>query len=226
MTYRRLQRELKGTYTKQRRWVEVLWVLAFVGLEVGLVSITNTEGFFSLELKINVLTNPVRGAAGDHSAALVPVLDPFGSIVALVLAPGEGIQTLTNYNFSSSGIASVIGGFVGFACLLNILLWYYYNKVYPHAVRDGRSCMKDPSWYFRVRPLPERPGFYAYRIPMPFPFWLPCFAKECTFGYIGEVDAQGRPHGLGTWQDDARHGECLQGVWEHGWPIGPFRASE
>jgi hypothetical protein len=30
--------------------------------------------------------------------------------------------------------------------------------------------------------------------------WLPCWSKECTFGYVGEVDENGRPHGLGTWQ--------------------------
>ena len=27
-------------------------------------------------------------------------------------------------------------------------------------------------------------------------------------------------------EEPARHGECLQGVWQHGKPIGPFRASE
>ena len=61
---------------------------------------------------------------------------------------------------------------------------------------------------------------------MPFPLWLPCCGQDRTFGYEGEVDDEGKPHGLGTWTDNARHGECLQGVWQHGRPIGPFRGSE
>ena len=85
--------------------------------------------------------------------------------------------------------------------------------------------MRNLRWFFQIRPT-ARPGHYHYRIPLPFPFWLPCCGQERTFGYEGEVDDTGKPHGLGTWTDDAYHGECLQGVWQHGRPIGPFRGSE
>ena len=87
-------------------------------------------------------------------------------------------------------------------------------------------CLRDLNWFFRIKATPSAPGHYNYRIPMPFPLWLPCCGQDRTFGYEGEVDDEGKPHGLGTWTDNARHGECLQGVWQHGRPIGPFRGSE
>ena len=93
-------------------------------------------------------------------------------------------------------------------------------------MKEGKFYLKDLTWFFDVRPVPGSPGRYAYKIPLPFPFWLSCCGREHMFAYAGEVDEEGRPHGLGTWTDDARHGESLQGVWEHGLPIGPFRASE
>ena len=45
-----------------------------------------------------------------------------------------------------------------------------------------------------------------------------------TFGYSGETDAAGRPHGEGVWNDSSYHGEILSGSWRHGIPIAPFRA--
>ena len=99
-------------------------------------------------------------------------------------------------------------------------------QVYPHAMRNGWVCLRDLNWFFRIQATPSAPGHYNYRIPMPFPLWLPCCGQDRTFGYEGEVDDEGKPHGLGTWTDNARHGECLQGVWQHGRPIGPFRGSE
>ena len=58
MTARRLDRELKGTIAKPHNGRALLWVLAFVALEVGLASVTLGEGI-SLKLDLNekILSN-------------------------------------------------------------------------------------------------------------------------------------------------------------------------
>lgn len=52
------------------------------------------------------------------------------------------------------------------------------------------------------------------------------FFSESKFGYNGQVDDAGRPHGHGTWHDSVRHGEILHGFWKRGLPVGPFRSIE
>ena len=239
MVYRRLQRELLGTFSKQRKWVTRLWVFAFIALEVGLISITNSQGFMEFELRINVLTNLVGTLL--LVVLLYVVLQvvtvlrwcilwiAVGSIITHIIEPSERIKMRPMTDATRGGVASVIGGITASMCILNILLWYQFTTIDPGAVRDGRSSrwpwldLKDVQRYFQIKPIAERSGFYTYHMRT---LWLPCWSKECTFGYVGEVDEKGRPHGLGTWQDAAKHGECLQGVWEHGRPVGPFRASE
>jgi esterase/lipase superfamily enzyme len=46
------------------------------------------------------------------------------------------------------------------------------------------------------------------------------------FGYIGETDETGCPHGIGMWLDNTYHGECLSGVWNRGCPFGTFTSRE
>ena len=43
--------------------------------------------------------------------------------------------------------------------------------------------------------------------------------------YEGDLDAEGRPHGIGRWRDTQPKGETLMGKWHHGVPVGPFVAS-
>ena len=48
-----------------------------------------------------------------------------------------------------------------------------------------------------------------------------------SFTYRGELSAtSGRPNGYGEWIDTSKHGECLQGLWAEGEPVGPFRSCE
>lgn len=51
-------------------------------------------------------------------------------------------------------------------------------------------------------------------------------AVRAKFGYIGERDELGRPHGFGMWFDSSFHGECLRGYWEEGIPKGSFTSRE
>ena len=235
MTYRRLERELHGTYTKTRRIL--FWVLAFAALEVGLASITLSEGVsLKIDFSVNLLSNLLGLLlittllyCAINSVAVIRwclFWIACGSIVALIITPSRNLEILGLNDFTVGGVSAVIASITLGICIINVLLWFIYNRAYPSAIKHGDwICLRDLTWFFRITPS-GRPGFYQYRIPMPFPFWSTCCARTHTFGYLGEVDDEGCPHGLGTWTDDARHGECLQGVWEHGIPIGPFRASE
>jgi hypothetical protein len=53
-----------------------------------------------------------------------------------------------------------------------------------------------------------------------------CTLRRSQFGYCGEVDEDGRPQGKGMWFDNSFHGECLQGYWEGGRPVGTFTSRE
>ena len=237
MTARRLERELMGTYTKTHNGRILCWVLAFAALEVGLASITLTEGVsLKIDLSVNLLTNllgllllTVLLYCAINSVAVIRwclFWIAAGSIVTLIITPSKNLDILGLHDFTAGGVSAIIATAVSGICVINILLWFLYNRAYPQAIKTrGWPCLRDLTWFFQIKPA-AKPGYYYYRIPLPFPFWLPCCSQSCTFGYTGEVDADGRPHGLGTWTDDARHGECLQGVWQHGQPIGPFRASE
>ena len=55
---------------------------------------------------------------------------------------------------------------------------------------------------------------------------LPCCGRRHIFSYHGELDDEGRPHGIGRWRDSQSRGESLKGLWRHGVPIGPFVSSE
>eukprot|EP00892_Ulva_mutabilis_P003595 jgi/Ulvmu1/1607/UM111_0036.1 len=52
---------------------------------------------------------------------------------------------------------------------------------------------------------------------------------SCTGGtahtaiYVGGLDANGAPHGIGAWADSYKHGEVLFGLFQHGVPVAPMR---
>jgi hypothetical protein len=61
--------------------------------------------------------------------------------------------------------------------------------------------------------------------------WLARATRNCCshvslIEYSGELDASGRPHGLGRWNDSKATGESMRGFWRHGEPTGPFISTE
>jgi esterase/lipase superfamily enzyme len=50
--------------------------------------------------------------------------------------------------------------------------------------------------------------------------------RRAKFGYVGEKDSSGNPHGIGMWFDNTFHGECLRGKWVEGKPSGTFISRE
>ena len=50
--------------------------------------------------------------------------------------------------------------------------------------------------------------------------------RRCSLSYRGQVEAQGRPHGEGSWADEFFYGECPQGMWVEGVLLGKFQSRE
>ena len=238
MSVRRLERELLGTFAKSRPGRNLLLVMGFVALELTLVGVTLNEGAvkvqiqFTTKVLVNLLGGLLLAVLLYVAIQAVPVIRwclfwiAAGSITALVLNVSTSFEQLI-FGIGKGGWPALIAAGTILICIITVLLWYAYHYVYPKAIRERWCCVADLTWFFCIEADPFAPGHYTYRVPLPFPFWLPCcYRRAHRFSYVGEVDEEGRPHGLGTWSDDAKHGECLQGVWQHGVPIGPFRASE
>lgn len=113
----------------------------------------------------------------------------------------------------------------------NFAWWASHRLLYPLCIRRAWCCLADVGAWWRIAPVPQRPTEFSYRPGafgcMPGAAFLHRLfgVPPRHFGYDGELDEQGRPHGVGTWNDSARNGEALCGVWRHGQPLGPFRAA-
>lgn len=90
-----------------------------------------------------------------------------------------------------------------FAIFANIEFWWSVERIDAH------------SFFYR-------PSLLSIIAPVPL-WFFPSLHPKRFFGYRGELDDQGRPHGYGIWHDTAPDGEVLTGRWEAGFPVGPFR---
>lgn len=81
----------------------------------------------------------------------------------------------------------------------------------------------------RSRVVPET-GLFASStftyVQVLLPIFRFCICKKDHITYSGEVDSKGRPHGYGRWSDSHWHGETLEGWWQQGIPMAPFKARE
>ena len=82
------------------------------------------------------------------------------------------------------------------------------------------------SYKFAYTPLGILPSLFVPALTSDWKCILPCCGKRHIFSYSGQLDSEGRPHGIGRWRDSQSKGESLKGLWKHGKPIGPFAASE
>ena len=116
--------------------------------------------------------------------------------------------------------------------LLILLTWITCEFFIPFIGRRRWLCFGNVTAAYRIRPIgPENPNHFNYvpAEPQGLRLFWPCSlwcGREATFSYVGEQDADGRPHGMGRWTDSEYHGECLKGFWRHGIPVGPFRSVE
>ncbi|KAF9404095.1 hypothetical protein BGZ94_004386, partial [Podila epigama] len=99
---------------------------------------------------------------------------------------------------------------------------------YPRIVLN--ATWLNVKWWWRIRdaPLPMSLTRNYKAVVLSYLSWDPdeyCLTRS-TVTYVGEFDEDGQPHGLGEWTDHTFTGEAIQGIWEHGIPIGPFKSQE
>ncbi|KAL1520727.1 hypothetical protein AB1Y20_022295 [Prymnesium parvum] len=227
MAYRRLQRQIHGIYSKPRRGRDALWIFLFVALEVGLASVSFTNG---VSVKFDITSNLL--ALLVNMVALYVALSTVVSMFRWAifwLAAGSATMVLITFDprvlfwrggevVSFADMSTWVGSLTAVLIFVSLLVGLLRRHFYPLAMRRGYLCFSNLTSLYRIRPIAQ--GRYSYRLG-----WVGCSRKH-TFGYVGEVDELGRPHGVGTWTDDADHGESLQGLWREGLPVGPFRATE
>ncbi|KAG0271072.1 hypothetical protein BGZ95_001185 [Linnemannia exigua] len=99
---------------------------------------------------------------------------------------------------------------------------------YPRIVL--RATWLNSRWWWRIKetPLPLSKSVNYRTIMFSYVSWDPDEYRlsRSSVSYVGEFDDKGRPHGLGEWTDHTFTGEALQGIWEHGVPVGPFKSQE
>lgn len=255
MTMRRLRRQMGGTIDNRSSRAFAV-ILAFACIAFGIVDIAfktstganQTDSAEDSTLYLGFDFNNLKEWNQIFTFALAGLLLIITTWVAAVVRPvifwvvmgliSYGILTLLEARgqcpkcvdkYSGAVLWSTIG-----AVLASVALWAVSNVLYPYLLSTGQCCLADVTWWWSVRPCgPHRPSQYVYRPSSASPYlpwterlnrWLRVPPR--FFGYDGALDSEGRPHGLGTWNDSARSGETLYGVWEHGVPTGPFRATE
>jgi hypothetical protein len=95
---------------------------------------------------------------------------------------------------------------------LTLFIWIIVRYVYPRIVRNAKWL--DTIWWWRIKQecnihIHERDavGCFRYLAWESYSLWF----RHGVVTYIGEVNANGRPHGHGEWVDDSFDGECLKG---------------
>ncbi|KAG0331846.1 hypothetical protein BG004_001483 [Podila humilis] len=188
-------------------WVELLLIVALVLLMVYVVvkvSMVVRWCFYWLVLATLVLFAMNHGSLFKQLTATPPAdrKVPVGAkVVLIVLALLEGMT-------------------LGLVLLKRI--------AYPRIVL--RASWLNSVWWWRIReaPLPMSLTHNYKSIVFSYLSWDPDEYRlsRSTVTYVGEFDKEGQPHGLGEWTDHTFTGEAIQGIWEHGIPIGPFKSQE
>ncbi|KAF9126480.1 hypothetical protein BGW39_006600 [Mortierella sp. 14UC] len=104
----------------------------------------------------------------------------------------------------------------------------FLRITYPRLVLRAKWLNSRRWWRIKETPLPKSKSVNYRTIMFSYVSWDPDEYRlsRSSVSYVGEFDDEGRPHGLGEWTDHTFTGEALQGIWEHGVPIGPFKSQE
>ncbi|KAG0056806.1 hypothetical protein BGZ83_003424 [Gryganskiella cystojenkinii] len=105
---------------------------------------------------------------------------------------------------------------------------FFIRVAYPRIVLRATWLNSRKWWRIKDIPSPESKSVNYQTVVFSYVSWDPdeYRLQRSSVSYVGEFDDQGRPHGLGEWTDHTFTGEALQGIWEHGIPIGPFKSQE
>ena len=250
MALRRLSRQLGGTIESPRLRA-FLVLLAFFLEAFGLANISlrevyannSTQADSGIEVSVTLgLTDNI--AVFILGGLIVLVAWQIVEVVrAAILWTVLGLITYVLLQFfcavfTESFVCGAKLHMVSYAvtgCVLgSIALWVVTHRLYPYLIRRELCFVGNVDWWWDIHSLGNgEPSQFSYRPASLIPClpgsralseWLRVPRRR--FGYDGEIDDEGRPHGVGTWHDSARSGELLHGVWVHGEPVGPFRATE
>lgn len=210
MMYRKVQRKFFGEMLEDESAWTVFWVLMVIPwFSVYLYN------FFHGEVSLTV-DNAIR-FLGAFFLVLV-ILSSATGLMRWILYWPIGAYVLWVYYpaFITSDIAAIII----VVCLEFVTVGGYYIRklVYPLLIR--RVFTPQCWWGFRLSK--RKINSFSYHAAMDTKCRrYPC--SRCKVSYTGEVHPITRvPHGFGKWLDDEFFGECLQGWWRDGLPVGPF----
>ncbi|CAI2163625.1 20368_t:CDS:2 [Funneliformis geosporum] len=228
MAYRKSERQVRGRY-RRRSYTRVFWFIMFILLYLSLIG----AGIGGL-LK-NVSTWKRWPEFATFVAALALMMYVYYKITEVVrwcfywlaiatiilLIINRGSLTPDDSQSPSTRIVIIILSSVEG---LTLLIWIIIRYIYPRIVKDAKWL--DTIWWWRIKQSDIHPykgdavGYFHYYAWESYSLWF----RHGLVTYVGEINADGRPHGRGEWVDDSFDGECLKGIWEDGVPIGPFQA--
>ncbi|KAF9402536.1 hypothetical protein BGX21_009770 [Mortierella sp. AD011] len=112
--------------------------------------------------------------------------------------------------------------------VLTLSTVFLFRVAYPRIVLRAKWLNCKRWWRIRETPEPLSKSANYRTIMFSYLSWDPDETRfqRSSITYVGEFDEFGRPHGFGEWTDHTFTGEALQGIWEHGIPIGPFKSQE
>ncbi|KAF9572987.1 hypothetical protein EC968_009192 [Mortierella alpina] len=105
---------------------------------------------------------------------------------------------------------------------------FLLRVAYPRIILRAKWLNCRRWWRIRETPKPLSISVNYRTIMFSYLSWDPdeYRLQRSSVSYVGEFDELGNPHGLGEWTDHTYTGEALQGIWEHGVPVGPFKSQE
>ncbi|CAM9131443.1 unnamed protein product [Chrysoparadoxa australica] len=226
MAHRRLHRTIGGTYDKRGKFVQ--WSLYLFWFLITLVSLSGLDEDSGSSEVITVLFAAVLLnllIRFFFLASKLIILWFYAGWVSLYIRTGDSGALFNftpeeNETYRSALIFTWV--FIIVLSTITAITSAIEDHIYPALVQQGRFPIVG---WFRAQ-VGDFPSEIVYLSKV----WR---ISELLFGktkrrinYAGGVDADGRPHGAGQWEELATHGELLRGYFQHGVPIGPFVSTE
>ncbi|RIB30394.1 hypothetical protein C2G38_2053776 [Gigaspora rosea] len=232
MAYRKSERQVRGRY-RRRSLTRVFWFIMFmmlflslmgagIGGQLANVSAWNRWPEFATLVAIFVVMMYVYYKITEVVRWCFYWL-AIATLILLIINRGSIVND-KNMSFASSYASRLVLIILGGVEALTLIIWVLVRFGYPRIVKNA-DCL-DTIWWWCIKQLDtkgidgEIVGCFRYFAWESYSMWF----RHGTIKYVGEVDENGYPHGLGEWIDDSFDGECLKGVWEHGEPTGPFHS--
>ncbi|CAB4393651.1 unnamed protein product [Rhizophagus irregularis] len=235
MAYRKSKRQIRGRY-RRRSYTRIFWFIMFmlvflslIGAGIGgsLRSVGTRERwpeFVTFIISFTIImyvyykiTEIVRWCFYWLAIA---------TIILLIINKGSLVSE--DKGFASTPEARILIIVLGAVECLTLFIWIIVRYVYPRIVKNAKWL--DTIWWWRIKQESnvhihdihgrDAVGCFRYLAWESYSLWF----RHGAVTYIGEVNANGRPHGRGEWVDDSFDGECLKGVWDDGVPVGPFQS--